>query len=47
MAVPAGRHVVKMRYRNPLIAIGGAITLATLLALLFAARRRPSTTAAE
>ncbi|MFL6246358.1 MAG: hypothetical protein ACJ74H_10065 [Thermoanaerobaculia bacterium] len=37
--VPPGRHVVEMRYRNPLIAIGGAISLATLLALLFATRR--------
>jgi hypothetical protein len=40
VVVPRGRHVVEMRYRNPLIAIGGAISLATLLALLFAARRR-------
>lgn len=35
-----GRHVVEMRYRNPLIATGGAISVATLLALFLAARRR-------
>ncbi len=35
----AGRHVVEMRYRNPLIPIGGAITIVTLLALLMLARR--------
>ena len=39
VVVPQGRHVVEMRYRNLLIAAGGAISLATLLALLFAARR--------
>jgi uncharacterized membrane protein YfhO len=33
VVVPAGRHVVEMRYRNPLIAIGAAISAATLLAL--------------
>jgi hypothetical protein len=31
--VPAGRHIVEMRYRNPLIAAGGGISLAALLAL--------------
>ncbi|HKR63097.1 MAG TPA: hypothetical protein VJZ00_05140 [Thermoanaerobaculia bacterium] len=31
--VPRGAHVVEMRYRNPLIAIGGAISIAALLAL--------------
>ena len=36
----AGRHVVEMRYRNPLIAAGAAISLVTLLALFLAARRR-------
>jgi hypothetical protein len=40
VAVPPGRHVVELRYRNPLIAIGGAVSLVTLLALVFAARRR-------
>lgn len=34
----AGRHVVEMRYRNPLFAAGGAISIATLLALVLLAR---------
>jgi hypothetical protein len=33
VAVPRGRHLVEMRYRNPLIAVGGAISALTLLAL--------------
>ena len=33
----AGRHVVEMRYRNPLIAIGAAISAVVLLALGFVA----------
>ena len=33
----AGRHVVEMRYRNPLIMAGGAISAAALLALAFVA----------
>jgi hypothetical protein len=37
--VPVGHHRVEMRYRNPLFAIGGAISLVTLLALLFLAWR--------
>jgi hypothetical protein len=37
--VPAGRHVVEMRYRNPLIAAGAAVSLAALLALALVARR--------
>jgi len=36
--VPAGRHVVEMRYRNPLFAVGGAISLLTLLVLLWRMR---------
>ncbi|HEY0156972.1 MAG TPA: hypothetical protein VGF28_06725 [Thermoanaerobaculia bacterium] len=45
VVVPRGRHVVEMRYRNPLVAAGGAISAATLLALLFAGwRRRPAIT---
>jgi hypothetical protein len=40
--VPAGHHVVEMRYRNPLIALGGAVSVVTLLALLLLMRRRPS-----
>lgn len=39
VVVPPGRHVVTMRYRNPLIAVGGAISVATLLALAAAAFR--------
>jgi hypothetical protein len=35
VAVPRGRHVVEMRYRNPLIATGAAVSLVTLLALAF------------
>jgi len=38
--VPAGRHVVTMEYRNPLIAAGAAISLATLLAMTLVASRR-------
>lgn len=38
--VPRGRHVVAMRYHNPLIDAGGAISIAALVALLFAGRRR-------
>jgi hypothetical protein len=41
VVVPAaGRHVVEMRYRNPLIAAGAAISLASLLALAFITMRR-------
>jgi hypothetical protein len=39
IVVPPGRHTVTMRYRNPLIAAGAAISLATLLALALIARR--------
>ncbi|HET8796680.1 MAG TPA: hypothetical protein VFO89_03275, partial [Thermoanaerobaculia bacterium] len=39
VVVPAGRHVVEMRYRNPLIAAGGAVSAAALLGLLLFARR--------
>lgn len=40
VVVPAaGRHVVEMRYRNPLIAAGAAVSLVTLLALFLGARR--------
>ncbi len=35
----AGRHVVEMRYRNPLIAIGAAVSLLTAIALLVISRR--------
>jgi hypothetical protein len=40
VSVPAGRHVVEMRYRNPLIAVGAAISLSSLLALAFITMRR-------
>lgn len=40
--MPAGRHRVKMQYRNPLIATGGAISVATLLFLGLAGWRRPA-----
>jgi hypothetical protein len=36
VVVPAGRHRVEMRYRNPTIAIGAAISAAALLALAWA-----------
>lgn len=41
VVIPSGgTHVVEMRYRNPLFAIGGAVSLAALLALVFVASRR-------
>jgi hypothetical protein len=36
----AGRHVVEMRYRNPLVAAGGAVSAAALLALVLLARTK-------
>jgi hypothetical protein len=36
VAVPAGRHIVEMRYRNPLIALGGAISVLTVVAMRWA-----------
>ncbi|MCU1246667.1 MAG: hypothetical protein JWN02_2577 [Acidobacteria bacterium] len=39
--IPAGRHRVELRYRNPLITAGAAISAATLLLLLMMAMRRP------
>lgn len=36
--VPAGRHVVEMRYRNPLFAIGGVISAIALLFLIWRMR---------
>ena len=35
----AGKHIVEMRYRNPLFVAGGAISIAALLALALVARR--------
>jgi hypothetical protein len=40
----AGRHVVEMRYRNPLIAFGGAISLCAFLVLMSRFLARSSTT---
>jgi hypothetical protein len=37
VVVPPGRHVVAMRYRNPLVLAGGAVSVVTLLALGLAA----------
>jgi hypothetical protein len=39
LVVPAGTHTIAMQYRNPLVAIGGAITLLTLIALAVVAWR--------
>jgi len=36
----AGRHVVEMRYRNPLVAVGAAISAAALLALVLLTRTK-------
>ncbi len=38
--VPGGRHEVRMRYSNPLIAVGAALSIASLLALVVFVRRR-------
>jgi hypothetical protein len=35
----AGKHIVEMRYHNPLFVVGGAVSLAALLALALFARR--------
>jgi hypothetical protein len=41
VAVPGpGRHVVEMRYRNPLVLAGGMVSLLSLLALAFITMRR-------
>jgi hypothetical protein len=39
--IPPGRHRIRLRYRNPVIGVGAAISALTLLGLLF--YRRPST----
>jgi uncharacterized membrane protein YfhO len=45
LVVPAGTHTIAMRYRNPLIPIGAAISLLTLIASAAAAwRSAPLTT---
>jgi hypothetical protein len=38
VVVPPGRHIVEMRYRNPLVATGAAVSAATFLALLLMLR---------
>jgi hypothetical protein len=40
--VPAGKHRLELRYRNPLITAGAAISAATLLLLLMMVMRRSS-----
>jgi uncharacterized membrane protein YfhO len=40
LVVPAGTHSIAMRYRNPLVPIGAAITLLTLIAVCLAVRWR-------
>jgi hypothetical protein len=51
VAVPAGRHVVEMRYRPPTVAAGLALTVSTLLtgagALVLLRRRRRSVASAR
>jgi hypothetical protein len=42
VVVPRGRHVVEMRYANPLVAGSGAVSLAALLALFLFVRRVPA-----
>ena len=39
VVVPAGRHRVEMRYRNPLVLIGAAISLLALCAAAIATVR--------
>ena len=40
LVVPPGPHRIEMRYRNPLVSIGAAISVLTLAALLFVSVRR-------
>ena len=39
IVVPAGNHVIEMRYRNPMIWVGAAITLLALLGMVVALKR--------
>lgn len=41
VVVPRGRHIVELRYQNPLVWTGGAVSVASLLALALVARARP------
>ncbi len=45
--VPPGKHVIEMRYTNPLIAASGAISIASLLGLFLFVRRAPIDAAAS
>ena len=38
--VPPGAHVIRMRYRNPIVDAGAAISVVSILALVVIARRR-------
>jgi uncharacterized membrane protein YfhO len=40
VAVPAGTHRLELRYRNPLLFAGAAISVVTVLLLLVPATRR-------
>jgi uncharacterized membrane protein YfhO len=42
VAVPAGRHAVEMEYRNPLVAVGAAVSLIALLVLALFSMRHSS-----
>jgi hypothetical protein len=39
LRIPAGRHRVRMKYSNPLVSVGGLISVASILALATVARR--------
>jgi hypothetical protein len=41
LIVPAGEHVIEMRYRNPMVWVGAAITLLALLGALWSAAAKP------
>ncbi|HEV7485173.1 MAG TPA: hypothetical protein VGQ65_05785 [Thermoanaerobaculia bacterium] len=47
LAVPAGTHTIAMRYRNPVVPIGAAISVLTLIALVVAARRNAGSLVGE
>jgi hypothetical protein len=42
IVVPAGDHVIEMRYRNPMVWAGGAITLLALAGLFWSAAAKPT-----
>ena len=47
LVVPAGTHTIAMRYRNPLIAIGTAISVLTLMGLAAVTWRKRKAAVAE